>query len=632
MMRFCTGPVAFGIAVTVFSTSAAALEVEALWRVSIATDGSQARDTRSDPCCFGLSDPGISADGRRVVFVSDSDNLVPDDTNAAPDAFVHDLTTGETLRVSLASDGSEAATGPIFWGFDSAAASDVGDVAFTSWSGNLVPGDTNESSDVFVRALATGLTERVSVRSDGAEAVNPAGYGGAVASVGITPDGRFVVFSTKFTDLVPDDTNESRDVFVRDRATGETSLVTVDAAGLSEGGDSPDITPDGRYVAFVGPGSGVLHYDIYVKDRGTGELWLESLNNDGDFLNYGYFGSGHPSISDDGRFLVFHTDATNVASGGSSASKASEARAVVLRDRSLHTTTPIIPVEGMEVDDPTISGDGRFVAARLLGCTPNQVVVYDRDTAQTVRVSVAPDGLFGNGDSYIAAMSRDGRLIAFRSAASNLVDNDTNGISDIFVARIGDGGGPRGSYVDPVDTDGDGTANECDGDDDNDGMDDTWEKRYGFDPLDPSDADLDTDHDGLTNLHESGFPKYSGIPRTDPTNPDTDGDGVIDGVDNCPLDANPDQADFDGDGQGDVCDADDDNDNVLDFEDPYPFDPTKPSSSSPPSGWQPPDSSGSSNASSGGGASGVVDLLLLLMSLACRRRYRRRQQPAASVR
>jgi Tol biopolymer transport system component len=610
--------VAIGTAFGILCTSAGALEVEALWRVSIATDGVQANDTRTGRV-FGLSDPSISANGRWVAFVSDSDNLVQDDTNAAPDTFVHDLTTGETRRVSLATDGSQAASGPVFWGFESAAASDSGDVAFVSWSDNLVPGDTNSSTDVFVRSLTTALTERVSVSSTGVEAVSLTGNGGAVGSVRITPDGRFVVYESRFNDLVPDDSNDSWDVFVRDRLTSETSLATVDDAGLSEGGEDPHITPDGRYVAFTGPGSGLFHNDIYVKDRDTGELSLESLNTEGDFLNSGEFGIGDPSISDDGRFLVFYTDATNVTPAGSAA------RAIVLRDRSLHTTTPIIAVAGKDIDNSVISGDGRFVAAVFSGCTPHQVILYDRSTQQTVRVSVAPDGLFGNGDSYIAAVSRDGRLIAFRSEASDLVDNDTNGIADIFVAKIGDGNGPRGSYVDPVDTDGDGTPNECDADDDDDGMDDVFEIRYGLDPLDPSDAALDTDHDGLTNLRESGFPKYSGIIPTDPTNPDTDGDGVIDGGDNCPRDANPDQADFDADGKGDVCDPDDDNDGLFDFEDPYPLDPANGAGTAP-SGAQPGDGgTGTSISGGGGGAVGVIDLLLLLVLLPVRRSGSRRR-------
>jgi hypothetical protein len=256
-----------------------------------------------------------------------------------------------------------------------------------------------------------------------------------------------------------------------------------------------------------------------------------------------------------------------------------------------------------------------------LSCTPQQVVLHDRQTAETIRVSVAPDGRFGNAGVERAALSSDGRHVVFKSRASNLVAGDTNLIADIFVARIGDGNGPRGSFADPfTDTDRDGRADECDGDDDGDTIADTFESLYGLNPLDAADRDLDADQDGLTNLAESRA-------SSNPTNADTDADGVLDGVDNCILDANTSQANFDGDTRGDACDADDDNDGTPDSDDPTPRGPSSGSSTAPtspqPTGTQPAaPASQAANPSDGGGggALGGLSLMLLLALTAARKR------------
>lgn len=157
----------------------------------------------------------VSGDGRFVGFRSRARNLVPEDTNRALDVFVHDRWTGGTRRVSVASDGTQADAD----GFDRESrrnsfmsrpylSADGRYVAFTSRSSNLVAGDRNAVSDVFVHDLLTGTTSRVSVSADGEEA------NGASVVSGISADGRVVAFTSLADNLVPGDTNGRRDVFV----------------------------------------------------------------------------------------------------------------------------------------------------------------------------------------------------------------------------------------------------------------------------------------------------------------------------------------------------------------------------------------------------------------------------------
>src|SRR5205814_1263965 len=183
-----------------------------------------------------------SADGRFVAFAAWARNLAPGDTNGFGDVFVHDRGTGVTERLSVDGAGTEA-NDTIH---QPAISADGRFVAFVSAATNLVPGDTNGLSDVFVHDRRTRRTERVSVDSAGTQA------DGASASPALSADGRFVAFSSSATNLVPGDTNGQADVFVHDRRTGTTERVSVDSAGTGANGwsERPSISADGRFVAF----------------------------------------------------------------------------------------------------------------------------------------------------------------------------------------------------------------------------------------------------------------------------------------------------------------------------------------------------------------------------------------------
>ena len=220
-------------------------------RASLDSTGALANAINIERFC-----PTLAADGRFVAFGSDATNLVTGDTNAVSDAFVYDRVTGTTERVSVSSAGAEA-NGT---SFAPAISADGRFVAFPSEATNLVPGDTNGVTDVFVRDRLTGTTERVSVSSAGAEA------NGTSFAPAISADGRFVAFPSEATNLVPGDTNGATDVFVRDRLTATTDRVSVDSAGAqaNDRSDFPAISADGSVVAFVSTATNLVPDDTNV--------------------------------------------------------------------------------------------------------------------------------------------------------------------------------------------------------------------------------------------------------------------------------------------------------------------------------------------------------------------------------
>lgn len=262
----------------------------------------------------GSRSPVISDSGRYVAFRTGS-ALVEDDTNGSPDIYVRDMgVVPSTIeRVSVATDGSEGA------GYcdDPDISADGRFVTFTSDSTNLVDGDDNECGDVFVHDRTTGETTRVSVNS-----ANEQGHSYSWHPT-ISGDGRYVAFASDSSNLAPEDYNESRDVFVRDRQTGTTTCVSLDELGDSAGGDDPDISANGRFVAYEdasrrGPArtdaGGVSANintagNILVRDLKTGTTSFATVAADGGYTNSSSWGA---EISADGRKLVYTSDASNI--------------------------------------------------------------------------------------------------------------------------------------------------------------------------------------------------------------------------------------------------------------------------------------------------------------------------------
>jgi len=345
--------------------------------VSLDSAGNQANKASSKP--------SISADGRFVAFESDASNIVPGDTNSSPDffpsqdIFVRDTLTNTTTRVSVDSAGNQANRGSVF----SSISADGRFVVFTSEASNLVPGDTNNRNDIFVRDTLTNTTTRVSVDSAGNQQNLNSFFFNVPSS--ISGDGRFVAFSSEASNLVPGDTNDEKDIFVRDRLTNTTTRVSVDSAGNQANDPSflASISPDGRFVAFdsdatnLVPGDTNNNRDIFVRDLSTNTTTRVSLDSAGNQTN---FLSGNPSISADGRFVAFESDAFN------------RARLSTISD------------------------------------------IFVRDTLTNTTTLVSLDSAGNSGGAFNPSISADGRFVAFDSFSSNLVPGDTNNNRDIFVA------------------------------------------------------------------------------------------------------------------------------------------------------------------------------------------------------
>ena len=397
-------------------------------RVSVTSNGMQALG--------GSSFPSISADGRYIAFYSYANNLVANDTNSAYDIFVHDRQTGSTTRVSITSTGLQANGDSS----ESSISADGRYVAFASVADNLVANDTNNESDVFVHDRQAGSTTRVSITSAGLQA-NSYSYHPSISA-----DGRYVTFCSYASNLVANDTNAAYDIFVHDRQTSSTTRVSIASNGTQANSSSLEsrISADGRYVAFSTDASNIVMddtngiSDIFVYDRQTGSTIRASLANDGSQAN-GYADS--PSMSADGRYITFRSNANNIVTNDTNL-----VDDIFVRDQQTGSTTRVsIASNGTQANaalsEPNISADGRFIAFRSAASnlvandanTVYDIFVHDRQTGSTTRVSIASNGTQADGASYAPSVSADGCYIAFYSYAINLVADDTNGVADIFV-------------------------------------------------------------------------------------------------------------------------------------------------------------------------------------------------------
>ncbi len=323
--------------------------------------------------------PSISADGKRVAFVSWASNLVPLDTNVALDIFIHDISNHSTERVSVSSAGAQSNASS----FDPRISSDGRCVAFSSDASNLVPGDTNGVQDVFVRDLLAGTTTRVSVGPAGLQS-NGDSYTAAMSA-----DGRFVAFMCNATNLAAG--ASAFEIYVHDRVLAVTTLESAGPTGLPANNNCqlPVLSDDGRYVCFysgadnlvAGDSNGTV--DVFLRDRLLGITTIESVSSTGVQGN-GFSIPG--SISADARYVVFDSTASNLVPGDTNGKQD-----VFLRDRVL---------------------------------------------GSTICLSLTPSGQFAGDDSYMACCAADDRHVAFTSAASDIVPGDTNGVRDIFVRDL----------------------------------------------------------------------------------------------------------------------------------------------------------------------------------------------------
>ena len=344
----------------------------------------------------GGARPSISGDGRYVAFES-SASLVPGDGNSLGDVFVQDLQSSTTTRVSVDTAGGD----PNSDSFGPSISADGRYVAFVSFASDLVGGDGNATGDVFVRDLVTNTTSRVSIDSAGSD---PNGVSG---SPSINADGRYVAFQSEASDLVPADGTggfEEQDVFVRDLLTDTTTRASVDTAGGDPNELSADasISGDGRYVVFSSlasdlvPGDGNLVTDVFVRDLvndSTSRVSVDFLGREANGVS-----GGSPSISADGRYVAFVSFASDLVGGDGNSFPDIFVRAVVTP--TVDSVTPATVARGT-TPTLTLTGTGFFPGAEVSanawgpgGVTVNSVTVVS-ETELNASVSVDSDAPTG---------------------------------------------------------------------------------------------------------------------------------------------------------------------------------------------------------------------------------------------
>lgn len=349
---------------------------------------------------------------------------------------------GPTTRVSVANDGSQIAGGS--QSHPNAGINGAGTVVgFMSGSSGIVDGDTNTDADVFVRDLKAGTTERVSVSSEGVEGDGFSGY------PSLSINGRYVAFQSYATNLVSGDTNGTGDVFVHDRVSKVTTRVSVNSAGIQ--GNLP--SGGSAFFAIAGNGKSVIYSsaatnlvaadtngaeDVFAHDLKRRVTTRVSVGNEG---SQGNDLSFYPAASTNGQIVAFLSAASNL----DAADDTNLFFDVFVRDLRKGTTVRVSSGIGGALANeqnaaPAISGNGRIVAwpskaTNLVDGDTNGVAdifVRDLKTGVTRRVSVASDGTQANGLSDAVAISGNGRVVLFTSRASNLVPADTNDERDVF--------------------------------------------------------------------------------------------------------------------------------------------------------------------------------------------------------
>lgn len=370
----------------------------------------------------------VSDDGEIVVFTSEQ-VYDDEDTNGLADVIVADRNLGIQVRVSASIGGGA----PNATAWDAAVSGNGRYVTWRSDASDVIAGDTNGVADVFRIDLETGITERVSVRSNGVQGDRPS------RSASMSDDGRLVAFSSSAS-LIAGDVNTNEDVYVRDMDTGTTTRWSVRADGSELAGPSyhPHISGDGRSVAFASinpfdPGDGNGVPDVYLK-AGDGPITWVSAPVGGKAPDGS---SVEPAVNQDGTVVAFLSGATTFdpADGnGEDDVFVWEAGTVELVSASPHGVVGSGQAWAPSVDDSgNLVGFSSDSPELTDGAPDTQSLVRNRQERHTDLVSSSLTGEGGTDDDTLEAISGDGRSVVIRALSDNLVPDTIGSGSDILV-------------------------------------------------------------------------------------------------------------------------------------------------------------------------------------------------------
>jgi hypothetical protein len=377
------------------------------------------------------SEAAISANGRYVAFTSEADNIVAADTNHVRDVFVRDLQTNTTSRVSVATGGTQG-NGP---SYSPAISGDGRYVTFVSDATNLVAGDTNATSDVFVRDTVANTTTRVSVQSGGGQFTSPS------TEPDISADGAIVAFvntpSTQYQET------SKAQLYVRNRNAGTTTLEVEPDDGNHCSStpvrklNDPTVSADGRFVAYdAACTDGIDQFDRIVElDRthNTFTLVFTNTNSDAEhfpatFANVRY--------SPDANALAW---TTNIPGHGC----CPEVDKVTVHERTARYGSGDITASGfvMQSDRPSFSNDGRYITfiantGTDLDPSTNDALVLDRKTGSLQDASASTATSDGSGNVSSVSIDYAASRVVFTSDAYDEVNGDGNSLADAFVRSL----------------------------------------------------------------------------------------------------------------------------------------------------------------------------------------------------
>jgi len=423
-------------ALVLFASTALLLGIESTTRVSSDSSNNQATGGAS-------TNPSMTSGGKYVVFESTASNLISGG-NTTSDVYRKDTSANTVVLISADTAGG-VANGP---SSDAAiSATDGRYVSFQSTATDLITGG-NATSDIYRRDTTAGSTILISKDTAGGAA------DGASSNPSTSTDGRYVVFESAATDLVTSDSNGVNDIFKRDATNSTTTLISSSSASVAGDGASSNAAisaTDGRYIAFESAATNLVasdsnaRKDIFLKDTTTNQTTRVSTATSGTEATGGTAGSTNASISANGRYIAFQSDETNLVSSDTNGNTD-----IFVKDTQTNTTTRVSTTAssaqstGGNSSKPVMSSDSRFVAftssaTNLVSSDTNGVAdIFIKDTQDgtITRLSTSTAGAQANGASDNAAIASNGKYAAYDSAATNLVTGDTNGLADVFKAKI----------------------------------------------------------------------------------------------------------------------------------------------------------------------------------------------------